>query len=83
MAAWSDDYNTDRRHSALGPLAPITFEQTGIPIQHDRAVLAGVKAEPFGWQCRVVRAFGGASNTAGRTRVAVAAWRRWNAAEPL
>ena len=44
-----DDDNTDRRHSALGPLAPITFEQTGIPIQHDRAVLAGVKAEPFGW----------------------------------
>jgi hypothetical protein len=48
-AAWIDDYNTDRRHSALCLLTPITFEQTGIPIQHDRAVLAGVKAKPFGW----------------------------------
>jgi hypothetical protein len=49
VAAWIDDYNTDRRHSALCLLTPITFEQTGIPIQHDRAVLAGVKAKPFGW----------------------------------
>ena len=51
VAAWIDDYNTDRRHSALGMQAPITFEQTmtGVPTGHDRAVLAGVKAKPFGW----------------------------------
>jgi hypothetical protein len=48
VAAWIDDYSTDRRHSALGLLAPITFEPTGIPIHHDRAVLAGVKASPSG-----------------------------------
>jgi hypothetical protein len=51
VAAWIDDYNTDRRHSALGMQTPITFEQTmtGVPAHHDRAVLAGVKAKPFGW----------------------------------
>ena len=51
VAAWIDDYNTDRRHSTLGMQAPVTFEQTmtGVPTGHDRAVLAGVKAKPFGW----------------------------------
>jgi putative transposase len=51
VAAWIDDYNTDRRHSALGMQPPVTFEQTmtGVPTHHDRAVLAGVKAKPFGW----------------------------------
>jgi hypothetical protein len=51
VAAWIDDYNTDRRHSTLGMRAPVTFEQTmtGVPTGHDRAVLAGVKAKPSGW----------------------------------
>jgi putative transposase len=49
VAAWIDDYNRDRRHSALDMQAPITFERTGIPIHHDRAVLTGVKAKPSGW----------------------------------
>ena len=51
VAAWIDDYNTDRRHSTLGMQAPVTFEQTmtGVPTGHDRAVLARVKAKPSGW----------------------------------
>jgi hypothetical protein len=51
VAAWIDDYNTDRRHSALGMQPPVTFEQTmtGVPTDHDGAALAGVKAKPFGW----------------------------------
>ena len=33
VAAWIDDYNSDRRHSALGMQPPVTFEQTmtGVP----------------------------------------------------
>ena len=51
VAAWIDDYNTDRRHSALGMQPPVRFEQTmtGVPTGHDGAVLAGVKAKPSGW----------------------------------
>jgi putative transposase len=49
VAAWIDEYNRDRRHSTLGMQAPITFERTGIPAPHDHAVLAEVKAKPFGW----------------------------------
>ena len=51
VAAWIDDYNTDRRHSALGMQPPVSFEQTmtGIPADHAGAVLAGVKAKPSGW----------------------------------
>jgi transposase InsO family protein len=51
VAAWIDDYNTARRHSALDMLAPVRFEQTmtGVPTGHDGAVLTGVKAKPSGW----------------------------------
>jgi putative transposase len=28
VAAWIDDYNRDRRHSSLGMIAPISYEQT-------------------------------------------------------
>jgi transposase InsO family protein len=51
VAAWIDDYNTDRRHSALGMQAPITYEHamTGVPAGHHGAVLTGVKAKPAGW----------------------------------
>jgi putative transposase len=51
VAAWIDEYNRDRRHSALGMQPPITFEQTmtGVPADHDGAVLTGVKAKPSGW----------------------------------
>jgi putative transposase len=51
VAAWIDDYNTDRRHSTLGMQPPVRFEQdlTGVPTGHHRAVLAGVKAKPSGW----------------------------------
>src|SRR5215210_5315466 len=51
VAAWIDDYNTNRRHSTLSMQAPVSFEQTmtGVPTSHDRAVLAGVKAKPSGW----------------------------------
>ena len=51
MAAWIDDYNTDRRHSTLGMQPPVRFEQalTGVPTGHHRTVLAGVNAKPSGW----------------------------------
>jgi putative transposase len=51
VAAWIDDYNTDRRHSALGMQPPVRFEQamTGVPAGHHDAVLTGVKATPSGW----------------------------------
>jgi hypothetical protein len=45
-------------------------------------VLADVKANPSGWQCHEVSAFGDASRTT-RGRVSGTAWESWNAAEPL
>jgi putative transposase len=51
VAAWIDDYNTDRRHSALRMQPPVKFEQTmtGVPAGHHGAVLTGVNAKPSGW----------------------------------
>ena len=48
VAAWIEEYNHDRRHSALGMQPPVRFEQTltGVPTGHHGAVLAGVKAKP-------------------------------------
>jgi transposase InsO family protein len=40
VAAWIEDYNHDRRHSALGMRSPIAYEltlQTGHDPEHDRA----------------------------------------------
>src|SRR3954463_6157280 len=65
VAAWIEDYNHDRRHSALGMLCPVAYEQAlrtrtahqpGRPACpsrswsiHGGAVLVGFKATPGGW----------------------------------
>ena len=63
VAAWIEEYNHDRRHSALGMLSPIAYERspaptrpaggggmTGLlPATQRGTVLAGVKATPCGW----------------------------------
>src|SRR3954463_4616093 len=65
VAAWIEDYNHDRRHSALGMLSPVAYEQAlrtrtahqpgqaACPTRsrriHGGAVLVGVKATPSGW----------------------------------
>ena len=60
VAAWIEEYNHDRRHSAIGMLSPIAYERahrpeaaamTGRPASATQrgTVLAGVKATPYGW----------------------------------
>jgi transposase InsO family protein len=58
VAAFIDDYNRVRRHSALNMMSPIAFEaargpadpgMTGSSIREHGTVLAGVKAKPSGW----------------------------------
>jgi len=64
IVAWIEDYNTERRHSALSMRAPLQHEQDTAPgrrpgagsggmttpaaLQHG-GVLPGVKAKPCGW----------------------------------
>ncbi|WP_420323292.1 integrase core domain-containing protein [Kribbella capetownensis] len=40
VAAWIEDYNHDRRHSALGMRSPVNYElrlQAGHDLHHDQA----------------------------------------------
>lgn len=49
VATFIDEYNHDRRHSALGMLSPVAYEQqmSVVPPAEDGVVLTGIKAEPL------------------------------------
>ena len=53
IAAWIDEYNRDRKHSALGMRSPVAFELAqqpdAVPAAASMPPPSPVKAEPCGW----------------------------------